>query len=68
MLMRGHTSWAKSQADSKSNMQHKKDNNIKEDNLLSIKSYLNMNSLQPAQNWLSNPNHIKVWLIEARSQ
>lgn len=42
--------WAKSQADSKSNMQHKKDNNIKEDNLLSIKNHLNMNSLQPAQN------------------
>lgn len=41
--------WAKSQTDSKSNMQLKKDNNIKEDSLLSIKNHLNMNSLQPAQ-------------------
>lgn len=37
--------WAKSQADSKSNMQHKKDNNIKEDNLLSIKKIISIGTL-----------------------
>lgn len=49
-------------------MQHKKGNNIKEDNLLSIKSYLNMNSLQPAQNYLSNADHINEVSLADGSQ
>lgn len=34
-------------------MQHKKRYNIKEDNLLGIKNHLNINSLQPAQNYFA---------------